>query len=229
MLNDYLILDFFIGLNYILLMNYYIEYKFTRAMFLSVSKNLQNYVYIMDSKGYVIYTNNQVQKSSLFKTAVQVDINDVGNFFTSEIQVLKKYNSNIISAGQEKPMYLVLTIQQVHSSEKKDAVILTFVDVTRIIELLDELEEKKVEVDRSNERLLNYKERVFEFERKREIYALLEKISSEQYATMGNLKSEIDLLSIEDSDFIDKLNEIIERAKSDLKDVRNTVSIYRKV
>ncbi len=228
-INPYLALDSFIIIHYMILLDYFIEYRFSRTMFLEVSENLQNYVFVLDSKGDLIYTNNLVKKTKYFADNINFDLSDIASFFNCQIKIRKGYDKTFIKTVEDESVYFYYTIKQIYSDKGKSVVVVTFLDFTGIVELLDELKNRKDTVNKANQRLLKYKDRVYDLEKRREIYNLLDKISEEHNVSMQKLKQEIEKLDVADSEFITKISAVITSAKYDLKNVRELVSFYRNV
>ncbi len=223
--NPYLSVDVLILLHFIVLLNYFIDYRFSMDMFFSVSKNLQNFVFVLDSKGLVIYKNTLVQKSNFFVDRSLFDVNNLDSFFSGEVKIREYHGNNFIK--NEEGRVFSESKKIVYSRGGKLAYIFTFIDVTTLFDLLDELEKKKDSINSSNKKLLKNKNKVYEMERRKEILSLLDEISSMQEKRMYDLKGKITKIDLGDEDFLERISLIIEEAKLDLKKVRELVSLYR--
>ncbi len=215
-----------LSINFVLLSMNTISFKVSEEVFKAVKKSLPNYVFILSAKGYVIYMNDKVKASGLFKSLQRVDINYLENIFKGEVIKRELYDETVYCINHLQTK-LTLIKKEIFSGDELEYIVLTFSDVSRLILLLDELEEKREYVFKANIELERYKDRVYELEKKRAIYSLLDDVVSTQYDSMNNLRDRITELNREAEGFVDSLEEIIKIAKDDLKEVRAVVSTYR--
>ncbi len=94
--------------------------------------------------------------------------------------------------------------------------------------MLDRLKAHQNETIKINEALDKYSRSVYSLEKEKEIHTLLNEIAENQEHSMSRIKSEITALMASNNDdlFDEKIQTIIDVAKSDLKSVREAVTTY---
>lgn len=107
--------------------------------------------------------------------------------------------------------------------------VLTITNITELISLLNDLEEKKSESEKLNEELKNYTKVVYHLEKEKKINNLLEEIVLTRDSQMNYL---IQLINdtkevIDDTSFENSIEQSIEQSNAILNDVRDTVTKYR--
>jgi hypothetical protein len=127
----------------------------------------------------------------------------------------------------DKIIYMGYSKKSIIKNNKLAGYIITFTDITELINMLDELNMKQSETVKANTKLSHYKEIVYDIEKEKEINNLLDEIANNQQKSMLELKCDIDDVKISlDEDFIQKISKIITNAKHDLQDVRKAVTAY---
>ncbi len=132
----------------------------------------------------------------------------------------------MIRFKNEAVYYFQYRKKEIISEGEISAYILTFVDTTHLIAMLDEYELKREAVFKSNVRLRRYRDRVYEIEREKEVNNLLQEIAQNQTKSLVALKQNIEKIDINDENFDNDIDALISRAKSNLSDVRKAVTTY---
>ncbi|MDA3845601.1 MAG: hypothetical protein PF505_03520 [Vallitaleaceae bacterium] len=202
-------------------------YHVSTSVFSDVRELMLDYVFITDEAGAIIYRNESVEKSEFFYKLSNIDLDCITSLFKDEVILKETYKKQIIELLSDKMYYLSYTKKQIIKGEQPAGYILTFSDISYMIDMLNELEQKEAETKHTNEELIAYKEIVYEVEKDKEINYLLTEVAANQQKSMERLKNDIkDLENIEEG-FIEAVTQIIDYAKNDLQDVRQAVTTYR--
>jgi transcriptional regulator with PAS, ATPase and Fis domain len=203
-------------------------YRVSSSIFSDVRNLMLDYVFIIGEKGEIIYKNNRVEKAGIFSDAKSINIQDISKIFDKKIINRYAYNKQFIKYLGENSIYFAYRKKPLKEDEKIVGYIITFTDITELINMLDELKEKQEITAKANTKLLHYKDIVYDVEKEKEIYNLLDQIANNQQISMIKLKHDIENLKDNmDDDFIEKIAEIITIAKLNLQDVRDAVTAYR--
>jgi len=211
---------------YIVRSNEFLAYKVSSVLFSDVKKQMLDYVFIISNHGDVIFKNDNVGKSNLFKDLQTIDIQEIDKIFMDKVMVRKAFSKEFIKLQLREPVYLKYNQKEIIEKGKLAGYILTFVDLTELVIMIDHLSDKQKETARINNELIKYKETVYDKVKEQEINQLLDQVADNQQKSMLDLKEKIEKLDMEDKDFISQIENLISTAKSNLKDVRQEVTKY---
>ncbi len=215
------------ALNYALNTYYFIEYKVSVNVFNNIRHLVGDYVFITVVDGRIVYINDGVKNSSFFKDVNDIDINSLEKVFNSEVRYNKHYFKKLIEYESEEGNRLFqYQIKNIINNKSVVGYIITFVDVTDLISILDKIEDSREELFKSNMKLIKYKEKVYEIEREKEINHLLKEIANNQHKLMKKLKKDIEEISLDDDNIEEEIDRLLKLSKTDLKNVRETVNTY---
>ncbi len=218
---------FLFALNYTFNTYYFIEYKVSVNVFNNIKSLVGDYVFITSYDGRTVYINDGAKKSEFFKNAKKVDINNLEEVFNSNVKYNKHYFKKLIEYEKEDGNKLFeYQIKNIIDNKRVVGYIITFVDVTYLISILDKIEDSREELFKSNMKLIKYKEKVYEIEREKEISHLLKEIASNQHILMKKLKQDVEKISLDDENVEEEIDRLLELSKKDLKNVRETVNTY---
>lgn len=206
------------------------ESSYTTIAFDKIGNMGLSYIYVIDDAYKVIYKNNMVKSSHLFQSVVSLDLDDFSKLFGSETLVKYTYkDKEYFELTIEKKYYFSYGMTELHEEDKCIGYIVTFADVTELLDLLIHLEEKKHETKKVNERLKNYSQVVYHLEKEKEINKLLEEIVTSRDRQMTYLSQLVqDATSKLEDDLFEKYIEVaINKSNEILEDVRETVTKYR--
>jgi len=202
-------------------------FRVNSTVFSDIKNLMMDYVFIVDNKGVIIYRNSSVVKSVIFRTEDIINIKDVGTFFKSKVIMRDDYNKKMVHIEGDINICLGYQIKPIKTNRKIAGYIITFTELTKLVEMLDILKLKQEETLAANEKLSLYKDIVYGVEKEKEISTLLNEIAENQYKSMVELKEKIEKLEVlENSEFIENISEIIIEVKEDLQDVRKAVTAY---
>ncbi len=213
-------------IHYFVMVYVNMEYKAGINVFASVKKMMLDYVFIIQDDGLVIFKNDKVRTSILFKDVNKIDINDIQSIFANKIKFSDDYFKQLIEIDSYKKFFFQYQIKDILREKNKIGYIITFVDVTEFINILGEINENRENLFKINVQLAGYKEKVYEIEREKEIDLLLDEIATNQYSLMKKLKKDIKNLSFDDENLEQKIDELLVLSKNDLKKVRDAVNTY---
>ncbi len=215
------------AINYAFNTYYFIEYKVSVNVFNNIRHLVGDYVFIIVDDGRVAYLNDGAKKSSFFKDLKKLDINHLEEVFNSKVNYNKQYFKKLIEYESEDGNRLFqYQIKNIINNKRIAGYIITFVDVTDLIGILDKIEESREELFKSNMKLIKYKEKVYEIERAKEINHLLKEIANNQHILMKKLKRDIAEISLDDDNAEEEIDRLLNLSKTDLKNVRETVNTY---
>ncbi len=196
-------------------------------LFTNIKRMVLDYVVIIDVKGYLVYASEQTSGAAFFNLNSKMNLNDIGSFFIGDVVIRQSFNKQFIRLKNDQTRYFQFHKKAIYSNNKLGGYILTFVDITELIAMLDDYEAKREAVFKSNVRLRRYRDRVYRIEREKEVNHLLREIAQNQEKALAELATAIDQLSIDSTAFQATIKQLIARAKSNLSDVRQAVTAYK--
>jgi hypothetical protein len=221
------IIYLFMIISFNIISRLFTPYRVSYSIFSDLRNLMLDYVFIIDEKGNIIYKNNRVEKAGVFNNINNIHIRHISLIFNKEIIIRKAYNKEFIKYLGKKSIYFGYSEKPIIEAEKVAGHIITFTDITGFINMLDELKQKQEETMKTNIKLSQYKDIVYNLEKEKEINSLLDEIANNQQKSMLELKGHMDKLKkCCHDDFIEKISIIINTAKDDLQDVRNAVTAY---
>lgn len=215
-------------LHYILIFNRFTKYKVSSSVFTDVKKLMLDYVFIITIHGDVIFRNDKTINSDIFKDRKLIDIDNISELFTCKTTIRNAFTKQFIKVDADKILYFQYHKKEILDKGRLAGYIMTFVDITNLISMLDKLSEHREQTKKTNIELDKYKDIVYEIEKEKEINNLLDEIANNQQKSMYILKNQLEKLDTEDDYFLDDLDNISDKAKSNLSDVRAAVTSYIK-
>lgn len=212
--------------HYLLISNRLTKYKVSASVFSDVKKHMLDYVYIISTSGQVIFKNDKIINAPTFKDAMFIDIDNISDIFINETTIRNDFSKQFIEVASENTLYFHYHKKALLNKKEIVGYIMTFVDITHLISMLDELSENRERSKKTNLELDRYKDIVYEIEKEKEINILLDEIANNQQKSMYILKNNIEKLNINEQCFLEDLDTISEKAKLDLSDVRKAVTSY---
>ena len=206
--------------------NKILPYGITLSIFNNVKDLIMDYVIIIDDENRVVYKNQRILNSEFFDVGDKVSHHAVEIIFSTTVEKDFSGPMRIVKVKNEK--CFSFNSKDISNNGIKAGEILTFVDVTSYITMLDRLKAHQNETIKINEALDKYSRSVYSLEKEKEIHTLLNEIAENQEHSMSRIKSEITALMASNNDdlFDEKIQTIIDVAKSDLKSVREAVTTY---
>ena len=218
---------FLIGLYLTYLSKQFSAYKISDAIFNDVKNCILDYVFIIDTNGSIVYKNKRVIDSTIFKETGEIDTKNIFSIFNGEISIINYKDNDIIQYKND--YYFDYSSKDIRKNEKIVGYILMFADITKLVLILNKLNDKQIEAINKNKELKHYKEIVYDLEKENEINELIREFAKVEEKSIIELKEEIKQLnSLEDELFIVKISQITEKGRTALKDLRKTVSLYLK-
>lgn len=207
-----------------------VPYEINLTLFTHTKDMILDYVFITDVKGTVIFQNNNSETDSYFNSMKVLDYNNIAAIFNRQVEHQKLRGKDYIKyEGQDSPIYFSYSIKELLRRGTAVGAIITFTDVTGLMLLLEDLDQRNGDKKRINQELQQYATIVYRLEKEKEIQQLLESIAQNQEKSMLLLKDEIHkTLQLEtEESFIENLEVMILSAKENLHDVRTAVSTYK--
>jgi len=204
-------------------------YTISASLFTKTKNMLLEYVFIIDSKGNVIYRSSHTEDETLFRHVDKVDPNHVEEVFCKSVEhCIMNGNDYILYKDHEQRTYLSFMRKDIMRQGKSVGEILTFSDVSGLVELLESLKKDQENTEKVNEELRQYAKIVYSLEKEQEIQLLLEDIAENQESSMKALRDQMLLLDgAVDEAFDGMVEEMIQKAKANLASVRQAVSTYK--
>ncbi len=212
---------------YLLLSNLLSSYSFGVNLFSDIKKMVLDYVVITDADGCLIYASERAFAADFFRLQDKMNLNDIASFFSGDVTMRQSFSKQFIRLRRQKTRFFQFHKKAITSQGRISGHILTFVDISELIAMLDEYELKRAAVFKSNVRLRRYKERVYQIEREKEVNHLLREIAENQEKSLAELNSKIGQLALDDPAFDSEIDGLIASAKASLSDVRQAVSTYK--
>lgn len=202
-------------------------YRVGASVFNDVRKLILDYVFIIDEKGKIIYKVNRIEKSGIFNDVDCIDIENISLIFNRSTMIREAYSKQFIKYIGERILYFGYSKKPIIENQKVEGYIITFTDITELINMLDELKMKQAETVEANTKLSRYKDQVYGIEKEKEINTLLDEIANNQQKSMLELKAALNnLKGSQEDEYVENIAKIITTAKHNLQDVREAVTAY---
>lgn len=188
-----------------------------------------NYIFVIDNNKKVIYSNDMAKMSEFFSDIKYIE-NITSIFKGDKIKNNTHLDKNYINIKKDdEEFYFTYGFSELFHNEKIIGHIVTITNITDLILLLNDLENKKSQSIMINEKLSNYSKVVYHHEKEKEINNLLEEVVESRDAQMKHLINLIEDTKnkIDSDDFENYIEISIEKSNEILDDVRKTVSKYR--
>lgn len=207
------------------------ELGLAMLLFDKIGDMSKSYIFVMDLAGHVVYQNKAAKEANCFKRNQKIQLQDMTNIFaTKDVSKSNELGKEYIIANFEnKTNYFAYKIGKLQDSDRIIGSIMTITDITDLIELLGSLEDKKEKLKRANEKLQNYSNVVYHLEKEKEMNNLLEKVILSRDAQLNELSQLMNYAKehLEDTRFVQCIDEAITKSNAVLEEVRATVSAYR--
>ncbi len=207
------------------------ESSLTMLAFDKIGDASTNYIFVTDENYKLIYKNEAATKSGFFVEMTDINASDFAAMFKGEsikktTNLGKEYIMLKIKNGKK---YFAYKAKNLKNGQKHIGFIITVTNITDLIELLVNLENKKEESRIVNEKLKNYSDVVYHIEKEKEINNLLDEIVSLRDIQMKYLSRLIfdTKEKLNDNLFEEYIDLAINKTNEILEEVRDTVSKYR--
>lgn len=225
---DISILYVLYSLHFVLISNRFTKYKVSSSVFSDAKKHILDYVFIISISGDLIFENDKVRNSPIFASHKTIDVEHIENVFNYRATIRNAFFKQFIKVESDITSYFQYHKKEIRVKDKVVGYILTFADVTELILMLDKLSANREQTKKTTLELDKYKDIVYDLEKEKEVNLLLHEIANNQQKGMYELKDALENIHIDDDNFLDQLEYLSEKAKSNLKDVREAVTSYIK-
>ncbi len=192
---------------------------------------MDDYVFVVDANGKMVFKNDNAMNADIFVGFDDFDVYHPEDAFAMEDKETRKEHEAVYIrlTNDNNDIFFSYRYKSLLDKEQIIGYIITFVDITALMGLLNELEIQEQKTKETNQKLLAYKEVVYYLEKEKEINALLEEIINIQDKSMLQIIESIDdcALSIKEKSFASRLDAVIELTERNLNDVRKAVTAYR--
>lgn len=218
------------GILFSIIMNKQAPLGLTVLAFNRIGDIIQDYIFVTDMRGKVIYRNRKANQSEFFVKDEEIELGNIKKLYRTEPIIKQNSVGNEYAKLKHKKQTLYFTHKYEPLKDKEDTIgqIITIVDITKLMNLLYSLEDQKQKSKEANAKLRNYSEVVYHIEKEKEINTLLEEIVSSREKEMQSLINRIDALIDNEGDFVEQVDPVIRFNQKILEDVRKAVSTYRK-
>lgn len=230
---DYVYLAFNGFMAYLLhrMISFFAPYSISHSMFTKTKDMILDYVFIVDVKGNLIYQNNHSELDRYFFRLKKIKLEAIETMFNQPVRRQKLNGKEYIKYTDVVTVtdtYFSYNLKPLVSKGEKVGGILTFTDVSGLIQLIENLNREQADSELVNKELKQYAEIVYRLEKEREVHLLLDGIAQNQEISMLKLKDEmLNLQSFEGQGYKTHIREMIDMAKDNLADVRRAVSTFR--
>ena len=206
-------------------------FGFSARVFDKLGDMLTDLVFVTDKDGMIIYKNARARSAPFVADTQHLDIADLTGVFQGPAAVQSDaYGNRYIQITRDNRQ-LCFTYQHkpLENGTEMLGHIVTFTDITRLIELAGKLEIEQKHAEATNSRLHHYSHVVYHVEKERHVSSLLEEILAAREKSIQLLITKIHELGLtaDDSAFEKRLDETLELSKDILSEVRQTVTAYR--
>ncbi len=217
------------GVLFSIIMNKQVPLELTVLAFNRIGDIIQDYIFVTDMTGKVIYRNRQANQSNYFVKDEKITIENIKKLYITEpiIKHNAEGNEYVKLKHKKETRYFSHKYEPLKEQGKTIGQIITIVDITKLMNLLFSLEDQKKKSEEVHAKLKNYSKVVYHVEKEKKINALLEEIVSSRETEMQHLIAGIDALIENEGDFKEQVDPIIRFNQKILEDVRKAVSTYR--
>lgn len=201
----------------------------TVLAFNKVGDIIKDYVFATDQKGKIIYKNIKANQSDYFTKNEKIDIENVKSIYRIDPELKKNGEGKeyVKLHNADADLYFLHIHDHLKDGAQIIGHIITIIDITDLVSLLNSLEDKKQKSKEANLALKKYSEVVYHIEKEKEINLIVEKIISLKEKEMHKLIDMIDSLIKDSSDYKGEIDSVIEFNQTILEDIRKTVTAYR--
>ena len=217
------------GVLFSIIMNKQAPLGLTVLAFNRIGDIIQDYIFVTDMTGKVIYKNRKANQSDFFVKDEKINIENIKKLYITEPIIKQNAEGNEYAQlkYKMKTVYFSHKYEPLKEKGKTIGQIITIVDITKLMNLLFSLEDQKQKSEEVHAKLKNYSKVVYHVEKEKEINALLEEIVSSRENEMQRLIAGIDALIENEGDFKEQVDPVIRFNQKILEDVRKAVSTYR--
>lgn len=212
-----------------IVLNSKVSYGITPFAFDKIKSVMGDYVFVTDINGKIVFKNNLANQSDLFTDSDVLKMDSLQDSLNGHIVCKKDHGVEYIELNKDTTKRC-FSIRYSQLKDKMTVIgtIITFVEITELIAILNELKVQEAKTRSSNEKLKEYKEIVYDLEKEKEINTLLEEIVTVQEKNMFEVLGRIDNCEskIHDKHLTEYLDETIARIQSNLSEVRKAVTAY---
>jgi len=140
-----LIVFMLFSVNLNILSSYFMSYRVSSSIFNDVNDLILDYVFIINSDGHIIYKNKSVEESEIFNKVDTIDTNNIQHIFSKEIIKRNAYGKLFIKYMGDENIYFSYGEKYIKKDNKVAGSIITFIDITSLIKMIDKLENKNQE------------------------------------------------------------------------------------
>lgn len=212
-----------------IVLNSKVSYGITPFAFDRIKSVIGDYVFVTDINGKIVFKNNLANQSDLFADSDTLKIESLHEAFSGSIVHKRDHGVEYIQLNQDTAKRCFsIRCSQLKDNETVIGTIITFVEITELIAILNELKEQEAKTRRNNDKLKDYKEIVYDLEKEKEINTLLEEIVKVQEKNMFEVLGRIDNCEskINDKQLTEYLEDTISRIQCNLSEVRKAVTAY---
>ena len=222
---------FLFGVTIAMILNTNVAYGITPFTFERIRSAMDDYVFVVDTGGKIVFKNDNAIQSDVYGESDAFDVHRPEAAFATDVwEIVREQDTLCIrSHDGDGARYFTYRYKELMGKAQFMGHIVTFVEVTDLMEMLRQLEQQERRTQEANEKLMAYKDVVYYLEKEKEINALLEKIIEIQDASMLRIIEGIEQCkaSIGESTFAIQLAAVIKLTEANLNDVRKAVSAYR--
>lgn len=198
------------------------------SVFDRIADSIQSYIIITDTKNSIVYKNNSVMKSGLFRDT---------DYFSSFADMFKKasttseeiYDECIKVNSGDNTVYLTYKQSPLKNGDKTMGYIISISDITKIIELIHSIEDRTRKTQENNLKLRDYSKIVYELEKEKKINFLVDEVIKRIENQLKLLAGDIKELEgrLHESEFEILVDGVIKTNKNILYDVKKAVTTYK--
>lgn len=199
------------------------------SVFDRIADSIQNYIIITDAKKSIVYKNEGVKESGLFKETDY--FNAFEDMFNESIATsVVKYDRECIKIDTDKnTLYFTYKQSALKNGEKIMGYIISITDITEIMDLIQSIEERAKQTQENNLKLKDYTKIVYELEKEKKINTLLDEVIKNIDSELKRLAEQITKLQtcLDDREFETLVDGVINTNKDILYDVKKAVAAYK--
>lgn len=201
------------------------SFGITSAAFDNVVRLLPEYIVVTDMAGTVIYSNRPTGRYRHFSPVRSLTEASFDQLMHGKTEIKKNKDGRFyikVQEGDQATYYLYSK-----SMVGKEGILYSFLDMTELIGMLNDLEVLQKELAAVNSKLKDEKTMTYRLEQEKEVNALMEEVTQIQEASMMALVESIQDLLDEGVDFYQEIDKALAATNRILTEVRKAVRTYR--
>ncbi|WDP84411.1 MAG: hypothetical protein HUN05_03980 [Desulfobacter sp.] len=206
------------------------SYRIGGQAFANINDLIKDAILVCDPGNNIIFRNRQARDADfLVQEAVAIPGGRPERIFSKDMVRCRKYGFNTFTSANNG-RYMDCRTKEIRQGKRLVGRALVICDITDLISMLALQADQKARLEAVNQKLGQYSNIVFDLEKEKEVSSLVTNITQTQEQFMESFRQRIKALGQmeQGGGFDSQVETLIEDAKRNLAEVRDTVGRYRR-